>query len=375
MARAGSRPRRRSTGWMMPRWAISDQLPRRRRRQPGGVEQGQGDAESRQQRRGPRFLPVHRGQPLPGLARRPGAICALSASMSSKTSSSRRKEISATSIALAVKIAVEVEEIGLEQLLRRIEHRPDAEIGDAVEDAAVRQPSAHRIDAEARAQIVAERDVGGRKAELAAALVAMLDHALDRERPGEQARRRSRSRRPAAPRGSGSRRPARSPSITGATVSTDRRLAWPSSFSTSTSPPRPLPKVKSSPVTTPAAPIRRTSQSVTKSGAVTAANSASNWKTSIASTPAASEQPLALVERGQPERAAGPGLKIAHRMGIEGGDQRRPALGAGAIDGAADHRLVALVKSVEIAERDDAAAKMGRNRRAPVQALHRTAIG
>ena len=65
------------------------------------------------------------------------------------------------------------------------------------------------------------------------------------------------------------------------------------------------------------------------------------------------------------------GRKIAHRMRIEGRDQRRPALDAGAIDGAADHRLVAEVKSVEIAERDDAAAKMGRNRRAPIQALHR----
>ena len=62
-------------------------------------------------------------------------------------------------------------------------------------------------------------------------------------------------------------------------------------------------------------------------------------------------------------------------MRIEGRDQSRPPLGAGARDGAAHHRLVALVKSVEIAERDDAAAKRVRNRRAPVQALHGGAIG
>src|SRR6185503_9396459 len=52
---------------------------------------------------------------------------------------------------LAVKVAVEFEEMGLEQLLRRIEHRPDAETGDTVENAAGFEPSAHCIDAVARA--------------------------------------------------------------------------------------------------------------------------------------------------------------------------------------------------------------------------------
>ena len=84
------------------------------------------------------------------------------------------------------------------------------------------------------------------------------------------------------------------------------------------------------------------------------------------------EQPLALVERGQAEGRQ-VRLEEAHRMRIEGRDQHRPPLGAGARHGAAHHRLVALVKSVEIAERDDAAAKCVRNRRAPVQALHGTA--
>ena len=81
------------------------------------------------------------------------------------------------------------------------------------------------------------------------------------------------------------------------------------------------------------------------------------------------EQPLALVERGQAEGRQ-VRLEEAHRVRIEGRDQHRAALGAGARDGAAHHRLVALVKAVEIAERDDAAAKCVRNRRAPVQALH-----
>jgi hypothetical protein len=47
-----------------------------------------------------------------------------------------------------------------------------------------------------------------------------------------------------------------------------------------------LPKVKSIPVATPAAPSRRTSQSVTNSGALTAAKSESKRKTNMESTPA-----------------------------------------------------------------------------------------
>ena len=98
-------------------------------------------------------------------------------------------------------------------------------------------------------------------------------------------------------------------------------------------------------------------------------SAASKWKTSIASTPAAASSACALVEIGQAEgRQIGP--EEARRVRIEGRDQGRPALGPRARDGAADHRLVAGMKSVEIAERDDAAAKRGRNRRAPVQALH-----
>jgi len=65
------------------------------------------------------------------------------------------------------------------------------------------------------------------------------------------------------------------------------------------------------------------------------------------------EQGLALVERGQAEgRHAGP--EELHGMRIERRGDHRPPLVEGARDGAARHRLVAEVKTVEIAERDDA---------------------
>src|SRR3546814_11530346 len=53
----------------------------------------------------------------------------------------------------------------------------------------------------------------------------------------------------------------------------------------------------------------------------------------------------------------------------------RSGFGARAIDRRADHRLVPAMKSVEIAERGNPAAKMGRNRRAAVQPLHGWRIG
>ena len=57
----------------------------------------------------------------------------------------------------AVEVAVEVEQMRLEQLLRRVEGRADAEAGDAGMLAAVVERHAHRIDAVARALVVAER--------------------------------------------------------------------------------------------------------------------------------------------------------------------------------------------------------------------------
>ena len=66
-----------------------------------------------------------------------------------------------------------------------------------------------------------------------------------------------------------------------------------------------------------------------------------------------------------------PGLEKALRMGVEGGDDRRSALVEGALDRAADHRLMATVEAVEIAQRDDRAAERFGYRRGEAQALHR----
>ena len=52
------------------------------------------------------------------------------------------------------------------------------------------------------------------------------------------------------------------------------------------------------------------------------------------------------------------GLEVAHRVGFESGDDRWAPLVEAAGNGAADDRLVAQVKPVEIAERDDASAPL-----------------
>src|SRR6185369_5020907 len=76
---------------------------------------------------------------------------------------------------LAVEVACEVEQVDLEILLELAEGRAAAEVGDGraplLAVLAVDQ-GAHGVDAEARAQVLAQRDVGGGKADGAAALVA-----------------------------------------------------------------------------------------------------------------------------------------------------------------------------------------------------------
>src|SRR5258708_30579961 len=66
----------------------------------------------------------------------------------------------------------------LEVLLQLADGRAPAEVGDGVAPAAV-DHRAHGIDAEARPEMLAQRHVGGGKADGAAALVAQLDRALD----------------------------------------------------------------------------------------------------------------------------------------------------------------------------------------------------
>ncbi len=89
--------------------------------------------------------------------------------------------------------------------------------------------------------------------------------------------------------------------------------------------------------------------------------------------PGMGEQRLALVERGQPERRQ-VGLEIAHGVGVEGGDDHRPPLVEAALDRAPDHRLVAEMESVEIAERDDAPPEAVGDAAGEGQALHSPAL-
>ena len=81
------------------------------------------------------------------------------------------------------------------------------------------------------------------------------------------------------------------------------------------------------------------------------------------------EQRLALVERGQAERRH-VGLEVTHRMRVEGGDDHRPPLVKAARDRPPDHRLVAEVEAVEIAEGDDAALEVVGNTAVEGQPLH-----
>ncbi len=82
------------------------------------------------------------------------------------------------------------------------------------------------------------------------------------------------------------------------------------------------------------------------------------------------EQALALVERRQP-KGRNVRLEVPHRMRIEGRDDHRlPHMEAHG-DRPAHHRLVAEVEAVEVAERDDRAAKLIGNGLVVVQPLHR----
>ena len=81
------------------------------------------------------------------------------------------------------------------------------------------------------------------------------------------------------------------------------------------------------------------------------------------------EQRLALVEGRQAERRH-VGLEEADRVRIEGGDDHRPPLVEAARDRPPDHRLVAEMEAVEIAERDDAPLEAVGDAAGEGQALH-----
>ena len=153
------------------------------------------------------------------------------------------------------------------------------------------------------------------------------------------------------------------------------RASAPSSRSTSTLPPRPWPKVKSSPVTTPAAPMLPGEQLARRNPRRWSRRGRRRSRTPASRRRRRGRTVLALVEAGQAERRH-VGLEEAHRVRVEGGDDHRAPLVVAAGDGAADHRLVAEVEAVEIAERDDcsAQARRGSAGRGSGAALRRRAV-
>src|SRR5437868_8635112 len=79
-----------------------------------------------------------------------------------------------------VQVAIEAEQMRLEQLARRIKRGPDAEACDARVLGSVVQRHPHRIDAVFGPLVVAELEVRGGVAEVPPARVAALDYAFDR---------------------------------------------------------------------------------------------------------------------------------------------------------------------------------------------------
>src|ERR1700751_1487982 len=80
---------------------------------------------------------------------------------------------------LAVKVLVEIEQVSLEELLRRVEGRPDAQTRDAGMLGSIFQRRAHRVNAVLGPLVVAQRHVRGWITEFPPALVAFLHHAFD----------------------------------------------------------------------------------------------------------------------------------------------------------------------------------------------------
>ena len=98
-----------------------------------------------------------------------------------------------------------------------------------------------------------------------------------------------------------------------------------------------------------------------------------NWNTSIASAPAWANS-RSRWSRVVRRKGGASGLEMAHRVRVEGRDDHRPPLVEAARDRPPDHRLVAQMKAVEIAERDDAAAETLGDRLVEGQPLHRRGL-
>lgn len=90
--------------------------------------------------------------------------------------------------------------------------------------------------------------------------------------------------------------------------------------------------------------------------------------------PGSGEEAQALLDRGEQE-GGHVGAEEMARMRIEGRDDRRTPFLPRPCDGAPDHRLMAGVETVEIAEGDHPAAKRRRERCLASQSLHGAPIG
>src|SRR3546814_17326390 len=75
---------------------------------------------------------------------------------------------------LSVKLFGEIEEMRIEQFLRRIEARTDAEIGGALQAAAVRKTAANRVDTVARQQTLTIFQIGRPEPHEAAGIIPIL---------------------------------------------------------------------------------------------------------------------------------------------------------------------------------------------------------
>src|SRR6202453_1670631 len=86
--------------------------------------------------------------------------------------------------AAAINVALEVEQEDFQQRRAIVEGRTPAKTRDPVE-APVAQADAHRIDAVLEAAILVEPDIGGRVAEVATAVLAMEDFAVNEPRAAQ----------------------------------------------------------------------------------------------------------------------------------------------------------------------------------------------
>ena len=204
---------------------------------------------------------------------RPGCIWAISASTDSKRASPAHPAGEGDPGRLAVEVAVEVEEVGLDQhrgRARLVEGRSPAHVDRGRAGLAVGAAEVAGVHAVGRqGDVVGHGHVGGREPQLGAAPAVARGPPGRAPRAGRPSRRAASSTSPAASRArirveeTGS-----VPSPVRPTPTTSKPYSAPSSRSSSTLPLRPCPKWKSSPTTTSRADSSSTSTSLTKSSAV-----------------------------------------------------------------------------------------------------------